>query len=390
VAASSIRGGTAIVGIGQTPYYRRGAAGEAESQLCLRAIVAACADAGIDPRDVDGFVSYGSDRNVGDRLMPALGTRELRLCGLVWSGGGGGIPGALGLAAGAIMTGQARVVAVYRAMAEAQGGRLRVSVSEDHTAAQYLVNGIDAPTQILALRAQRLMEGDGVPRSALRALSRASYYHAARNPRAQGRTIDLTDEVYDASRMISEPLRLFDCSRENDAAIAVILVAADRAKDVAKKPAYLLSAPLGAHERWGQVEENHYPYTSGGFRGVAKRLWAESGYGPADVDVAQIYTNFTAAAVAAIIDHGFCTAETAGAFLTFENLIAPSGRFPINTSGGDLAEGFLHGMGSVVEAVRQIRGESPNQVPGAKLSLMTGGPMSEIVSSALFGGEETL
>lgn len=123
---------------------------------------------------------------------------------------------------------------------------------------------------------------------------------------------------------------------------------------------------------------------------MARRLWAESGYGPSDVDVAQIYENATGMGVAAIIDHGFCTADDAGAFLTFDNLIAPDGKLPANTSGGNLAEGFVHGMSLVTEAVRQIRGTSVNQVPDAAPSLMTGGPGDSVVSSALLGSADTL
>ncbi len=111
-----LRGTTAVVGIGQTPFYKRGTSGQPALKLALRAIVAACDDAGIDPADIDGFVSYGAERNDG-QMMPALNTKELRFGALVWTHGGG-IPGALGLAATAIVTGQAEVVAVYRAMSE--------------------------------------------------------------------------------------------------------------------------------------------------------------------------------------------------------------------------------------------------------------------------------
>jgi len=124
--------------------------------------------------------------------------------------------------------------------------------------------------------------------------------------------------------------------------------------------------------------------------GLARRMWAESGYGPKDVDVAQIYENFTGMAVQSIIDHGFCAAAEAGDFIRFENLIAPSGTLPINTSGGNLADGFIHGMGMMVEVVRQIRGTSTNQVPGAKLSMMAGGPGDSMTSTGLFGSAETL
>ncbi|NWG53018.1 MAG: transporter [Hydrogenophilaceae bacterium] len=383
------RGATAIVGIGQTPYYKRGTSPDPELKLALRAIVAACADAGIAPQDVDGFVSYGSERNDGQKLMWGLGTKELKFGALVWTHGGG-IPGALGLAASAIIAGHAEIVVVYRAMAEGSNERLRVAVAQNDTAAQYLVNGMDGPAQICAMRSQRMIEYDGVPRSCLRDMAKAAYFHAKRNPNAYGRTVDLDDQTYEASRYISEPYRLFDCSRENDASAAVILVSAERAKDLAKKPAYVLSAPIGAPHGWGAAEENMIDYTSGGFKSVAKRLWAQSGYGPKDVDVAQIYENMTGMGVAAIIDHGFCTPETAGDFIRYENLIVPGGTFPVNTSGGNLADGFIHGMGLVNEAVRQIRGESPNQVADAQLSLVTGGPGDMVVSTALLGSAATL
>ena len=155
-------------------------------------------------------------------------------------------------------------------------------------------------------------------------------------------------------------------------------------------PAYLLGAPTGAVRGWGMIEEQQTPYWSSGFQGVADRLWADTGYGPQDVNVAQIYENMTGMGVAAMIEHGFCTLESAGEFITFDNLIAPDGRLPINTSGGNLAEGFIHGMSLVNEAVRQVRGTSVNQVPGAGLSLMTGGPGDPVVSTALLGTEATL
>jgi acetyl-CoA acetyltransferase len=387
---AKLRGSTAVVGIGQTPYYKRGTSPDSDIKLALRAIVAACEDADISPRDVDGFVSYASERSDAPKMMAALGTREVRFAALTWIHGGG-IPGSLSLAASAILAGQAEVVAVYRSLAERSGQRLRVNVAQNDTTAQYLVNGIESPVQILALRAQRMMEADGVPRSALRAVTQASYYHARNNPRAVGRSTVMDDETYDNARMISEPYKLFDCSRENDGACAVLVVSAERAQSLKKKPAYILSAPMGTLEGGGALEENWRSYYStAGQSQLAKRMWLESGYGPEDVDVAQIYMNNNSMGIGAMIDHGLCTFENAGEFLTLDNLIAPDGKLPINTSGGDLAEGFIHGMGLVAEAVRQLRGESTNQVPGAKLSLMTGGPGDWMSSTCLLGTAETL
>src|SRR5437868_6324055 len=99
---SNFRGATAVVGIGQTPWYKRGAAPEPELKLAERAIVAAAEDAGIDPRDIDGFVSWGSERNSGQMMMRALGTKEIRFGALMWIHGGGAA-GSIGLAASAIV-----------------------------------------------------------------------------------------------------------------------------------------------------------------------------------------------------------------------------------------------------------------------------------------------
>ncbi|QYU69005.1 hypothetical protein J4558_02345 [Leptolyngbya sp. 15MV] len=386
---SAFRGATAVAGIGQTPYYKRATSPDPEIKLALKAIVAACEDAGIDPVEIDGFVSYGSERNTGQKLMPALGTRQMRYAALAWTHGGG-IPAAVGLAAQAIVAGQAEVVVVYRAMAERSFQRLSVAVTQDDTPAQFLANGIDMVLQRSAMRSQRLIEAEGVPAATLEAIALASYHHAQNNPAASAYGQPLTAEKYAASRFISEPLRLFDCSRENDGAVAVIVVSAERARTLRQVPAYLLSCQMGASASGGSREDNHEPYTSVGFIDLAQRLWAESGYGPNDVDVAQIYENFTGMAVASIIDHGFCTAAEAGDFIRLDNLLAPDGRLPINTSGGNLADGFIHGMGLVCEAVRQIRGTSHNQVPGARLSLMAGGPGDSVTSTALFGAGDTL
>lgn len=386
---SPLRGSSAIVGIGQTPYYKRGTSPDPELKLCLRAIVSACQDCGLDPSEIDGFISYASERSDAQKLMSALGTREVRFASLAWIHGGG-IPGALSIAASAILAGQAEVVVVYRSMAELRGQRLRVNVAQDDTAAQYLVNGLESPAQILALRTMRLLEADGVPASTMKAMAQAAYHHARNNPMAYGRNTELDDQTYDHSRWISEPYRLFDCSRENDAAVAVIVVSAERAKHLAKKPAYILSAPMGTRKGGGALEENIRPYSCAGQIGVATRMWAESGYGPEDVDVLQVYQNMTGLGVGSLIDHGFCSFDNAGEVITFDNLIAPHGKLPCNTSGGDLAEGFVHGMGLLTEAVRQLRGESTNQVPDARLSLMTGGPGDTMTSTALLGTEDTL
>jgi acetyl-CoA acetyltransferase len=115
-----------------------------------------------------------------------------------------------------------------------------------------------------------------------------------------------------------------------------------------------------------------------------------AGLGPNDVDVVQSYENFTGGVVMSLIEHGFCAPNEANEFMTLENFLAPGGKLPLNTSGGNLAEGYIHGFGLIVEAVRQIRGQSVNQVPGANVSLVSAGPMFTPASTVLLGSEEAL
>ena len=115
-----------------------------------------------------------------------------------------------------------------------------------------------------------------------------------------------------------------------------------------------------------------------------------AGVGPADVDVVQAYENFTGGVLMSLVEHGFFAPEEAAAFLKLENLIAPSGKLPINTSGGNLAECYMHGLELEIEAVRQLRGQSTAQVPDVNVSLAIAGPMVTPVSTVLFGSEATL
>lgn len=377
--------GVAVAGVGLRQY-KRGEAPLPERGVLVRAIVDACDDAGIDPAEVDGFVSYGDDHNEPVRLMPDLGTRELRWSSQVWGGGGGGIAGAFAQAAAAILTGQARVVVVFRALVEGVSGRLSAAVMAHHLNEHMLGAGIISPAQACALRAQRMFEHHGVPPSVCEDLVRASYFHGSRNPEAvaYGKPLDVA--TYRAARPIAEPFRLFDCSRENDGAGALVLVASEHAADLAKPPVYLAAAAQGAARGWGDLLENDDDdqYATSGFRLTARDLWGRSGLSPTDIDVVQIYENFSAQGVAALIDHGFCTYENVAEVVRYENLIAPSGKLPVNTAGGNFAQGFIHGIGMPIEAVRQLRGESANPVADARTCLLTGGPGAPTVSSAIF------
>jgi acetyl-CoA acetyltransferase len=115
-----------------------------------------------------------------------------------------------------------------------------------------------------------------------------------------------------------------------------------------------------------------------------------AGVRPADVDVLQSYENFTGGVLMSLVEHGFCDPDACNEFFVKERFLAPGGDLPLNTSGGNLAECYMHGLGLILEAVRQIRGESTNQVPKAEVSMTISGPMVTPVSSCIFGAEATL
>ncbi|CDO90233.1 transporter [Mycobacterium triplex] len=387
---SGFRASTAVVGVGCTDYYKRGTSPLSSAQLVLQAILRACDDAGADPRAVDGFVSYAGDSSEGLAIGAALGVHEVRWSTQVWGGGGGAVAAAVNCAAAAVHSGQANCVAVYRGLSEATDGR--GAYNKGHMGHLYAAHGMLAPAQVCAMRTQRMLEVDGVPASTLEAVALAGYHHAQNNPNAVAYGQPLDHDRYQGARLISEPLRLFDCSRENDGATAVLVVSAERVDDYRGTPAYILSGVQGATAGWTESVENENPYTSAGFHpALVKRLWDGAQLSASDIDVAQVYENFTGPAVASMIDHGLCPpGPAAGEFLTVENLTVQRGRLPINTAGGNIAEGFVHGIGLVAEAVRQIRGGSPNPVADADVSLLIGGPMAPLVSSTVFGSAATI
>ena len=393
MSTRTLKGRTAVIGIGETTYYKRGQSPDAEMKLALQAIVNACTDAGIHPRDIDGFASFSNDRNDPSLLAAALGCRDLRFSNMQWGGGGGGGSAALGNAAAAIATGMAECVVVFRALAQGQFGRFGqglqanvVSGNPAHT----IPYGLMSPAQMFAMKVNRFMHEHGVKQEAFRAIAMASYHHAQSNPRAvmYGRPLD--EAAYDASRWITEPFHLYDCCLENDGAAAMILVSAERAKDFKHPPCYVLAAVGGSHHRAGAPVHNVPDYATSTFKTVAPRLYAMAGLGPSDIDVLQSYENFTGGVLMSIVEHGFCKPDECNDFFRLDNLLAPDGDLPLNTSGGNLAECYMHGLGLNIEAVRQVRGTATAQVPRAEVSMVISGPMVTPVSSSIFGGEATL
>jgi acetyl-CoA acetyltransferase len=392
-----MRGTSAIVGIGESAYYRPGGSPDSELQLAVTAITNAATDAGIEVEDVDGFVSYGGDRSTPTRLSTVLGNRETRYAAMSWDGGGNNVAGTLALADAAVTAGYAEYVVCYRSLAQGEHGRFgqaRVTGRErvPGEGAFRVPYGIMVPAHWYAMIAQRFMYEHAITEHALAEISLACYAHAQRNPRAIRHGRELTKDDYLNSRWIVEPFRLFDCCQENDCAAAVIVTSAERARDLPKQPVYIRSAAQGIDYRGaagGAVGAgyNDPDFPTAHYKGVARDLWARAAVGPRDIQVAQFYENFTGLALIAMCEMGIAAPDEIEQWLLAGNARWPDGALPINTSGGNLAEAYVHGFELVNEAARQVRGESTCQVDGVEFSLVVSGPGALPASAALLSAE---
>lgn len=392
--AGWVGGQVAIVGVGESQYYKHGHAPTSEFQLCLDAIFNAANDAGVDVHDIDGFSSYADERNDAMRIAHALNLNELKYSVMQWGGGGAGCMAAIGNAAAGVIAGHCDYVIVHRAIAQGQFGRYGKTAPMAELPGEYSYvapYGLLSAAQIFSFRMHRFIHEFNVSPSALRAVAMTCYRHAQNNPRAVMYGRSLTEEQYNQSRWITEPLHLYDICQESDGAAALIITSMERARHLKKKPVAVVGAASGSQRRQGSIGggisyHNAADYATANMKGIAARLYAMSGLAPSDVDVVQCYDHFSGAVIMALVEHELCRAEQINSCFTVENLSAPGGELPLNTSGGNLAEGYVHGLSLVNEAVRQLRGESVNQVPGARVALCIGGAMGAPASNLMLSG----
>jgi acetyl-CoA acetyltransferase len=351
----------------------------------------ALAESGLDRREIDGFASYSVDSNDPSLLAPALGIPNVNFSNLVFGGGGGGTCGAIANAAAAIIAGLARVVMVYKVITQPPHMRFGAAYGSAQVAADPMSDfhrpfGLISPVQFFALLLRRHMHRYGTKPRHLAEVAVQTRAHARRNPKALKRE-PLTIEDHQASRLIADPFRLFDCCQENDGGAVVLVTSAERARDLRQKPIYIMAGAQGGDSLWGQgLTSQNQPeelYTTAGHRHLARRLYEMAGIGPADVDVALFYDHFSGMVLLQLEDYGFCAAGEAGPFVENGGISWEGGRLPVNTHGGNLSEVYLLGMTHVAEAVRQLRGESTSQVDGAEIALVTAGPSNLPTSSLL-------
>jgi acetyl-CoA acetyltransferase len=210
--------------------------------------------------------------------------------------------------------------------------------------------------------------------------------NAQANPEALIRK-PLTRGDYFNAPMLADPHCLFDFCLESDGAIAVVVTSAERARDLKQRPAYVLASAHGGGRDWGRsiywMNMPDETFASSGHAPVARRLYETAGVGPQDIDVAQIYDHFTSQVIMQLEDYGFCGKGEGGPFVASGAIAFEGGSIPVNTDGGQLSAGYVWGMTHIREAVAQIRGNAVNQVAGAELALVTGGPSVVPVSSLI-------
>jgi acetyl-CoA acetyltransferase len=367
-----MRDRVAIVGIGATELSKD--SGVSTLTLACRAILAAIEDAGLQPGDVDGIATH----RVGDSVLPgvlaqALGIRDLRWY-LDQFGGGSTSCSIVGQAALAVHAGLADAVVCYRAInARSEfrmGGIGRPLVDAVET--QYQVPyGYFVPPQQFAMAARQHMLRYGTTHEQLGAVAVAQRAHAGDNERAMMRE-PITLDDYLASRWVVEPFRLLDCCLETDGAVAVVLTHAERARDLRRRPVLIRGAAWGSGFTLYSNQQPDLTVTPAA--SMARRLWSLSGLGPSDVDVAELYDCFSYTVVVQLEDYGFCPKGEGGAFVE-SGATRLGGSLPVNTHGGFLSEGYVHGLNHVSEAVSQLRGDAgARQVAGAEVALCTAQP----------------
>jgi acetyl-CoA acetyltransferase len=371
----------AISGVGMSEDLGRDT-GRTEGELALQACRAAIRNAGLESSQIDGFSMFpyrskppnafsGPDLPYVHR---SLGTPLAR-----WFQANTGENGQLGPmmnVVDALMAGRCTHALVYRAHLRqnrrylAGGNDPTNAYDEDEYTLPY---GAGSGSARGALWAARYMHRTGISQRELGSVSVNARAHAARNPKAYWQTPVSIEEYLD-SRWISTPLKVLDCDYPIDGACAVVFSRSD-ALPAGGHPVWVESVGSGpgAATTWLTWPEK----AEMGSRYAAEALWSRTKLRPSDVDVAEMYDGFSFFTLCWLEELGLHPAGKAGGWL-LEGGGQPGGSIGVNTDGGQLGMGRLHGFGKVVQAVRQLRGEAVNQVPNAEVAVACagGGPLA--------------
>jgi acetyl-CoA acetyltransferase/uncharacterized OB-fold protein len=375
-----------LSGVGQSRIGRR--LFRTDLDLTCEAALVAIADAGLTPADIDGLACYPGPMGAAAPGFAGPGTPEVQdALGLQlgWHGSGGEGPAQVApvmLAALAVAAGLCRHALVYRTVTEATAaagtGRLGIGAGMRGITgfAQWVIPfGAMSAANWLAMHAVRHMHEFGTRREHLGEIALTGRAHAALNPAAIYRE-PLTMDDYLAARMITWPFGLYDCDVPVDGSTAVVVSAADTAPDL-PHPAVRIHA-IGSAIRSRPVWDQWEDLTTMAARDAAQQMWARADLGPGDVDTIQLYDGFSWLALAWIEALGFCRRGEAGPFVE-DGRLRLGGALPMNTWGGQLSGGRLHGFGFLAEAIRQLRGEcGARQVADCEVAVVAagGGPIA--------------
>ena len=364
----------AIAGVGYSELSRKGEPNP--NSLAITAAKAALSDAGLTATDVEGIFEYkfGPESPGAQDMARLLGIPDLAAFADIMASNPSGLASAL---AGvmAVASGACETVLVFRCLTRAAGHQGGVASGPDSVGGrdQFLTpyGYLGGILVNLALKKRRWMDEYDRPEDDFGRIAVNARRWSALNPRAVLRE-ELTMDDYLSSRMVVDPLRLLDCDYPVNGAVATVITTAERAADL-RQPAVLVDAMTYATGRVADwVFDVDFLY--GGMFDCAERLWQRSSLKLDDVDVAQVYDGFTPVTVAWLEALGACARGEFGDWAGDGSRLGPGGDFPLNTAGGQLAEGRLHGIGFLNEAVLQLRGQCEDrQVPDARVALVASG-----------------
>lgn len=366
----SLRGAVAIVGIGDTEVGKL--PGRGATELTIDAAARALADAGLDKSQVDGLVTSNSmvDPHMYHAEMVAQTMQIFPRWCMTLAAGGATSFAAIHHAASAIVAGLCETVLVSSADTLRTGiSREAAATQQSSTADPQFEAPYGAPVPVsYAFVAHAHMHAFGTTAEQLARVAVTTREHAALNPAAEKRDRITVDDVL-ASRMIADPLHLLDCSLVSDGGSAVVVTSAERARDFAQPPVYLLGAGEGhSHEHISQARS----LVESAAVGSGRQAYAMAGLGPSDVDFAELYDCFTPVVLVELEDLGFCAKGEGGPFVEAGHT-ALGGRLPVNTHGGLLSHchpGNPGSMFALTEAVLQLRGAAgARQVKDAEVGL---------------------
>lgn len=372
----------AITGLGMSQVGRR--LMKPPITLTVEACKAAVADAGLTMADIDGLCTYPGAMMGGGGIteggIPAL--EEALRVEPVWHNGGietSGQTGSIVAAMLAVASGLCKHVLCFRTVWESTNTELMRNGGLPLPAggkvpgdfAYKIPYGAASAAHWIAMHASQYMHQYGATRETLGWISLNARANAARNSAAIYQE-PITMDDYLQARMISTPFGLYDCDVPCDGSVAVVISAVETAKDLRQPPVLVeaVGTAIGERQSWDQGTITHLPNVFG----PAAHLWSRTQMTQADVDVAEIYDGFSFNALSWLEALGFCGVGEAKDFLEGGRRIAIDGELPMNTHGGQIGAGRLHGYGFVHEAVLQLRGQAGSrQIAGAKVAAVSVG-----------------